>query len=250
MKPYVFFFCASLLILFASTTLAAQQLVGTTGAFHSGSKTVAIERFDPPAKGTHRAILLVHGGGGPQGEWRSGGILQGLVQAGYSVFVPHYFDGEGGAWTRSPNPDQFFAYVRTLNDATRYMAQQPDVESKKIGLVGLSLGGYLVLGLAEETNSHPPPLHSPEIAGVVEFFGGMPQFAIPRMTTMPPVLILHGEDDDVVPVSMAYDLEKLLRSKGVNYEMKIYPHQGHGFSGDALEDADKRMVSFLLAHVK
>jgi dipeptidyl aminopeptidase/acylaminoacyl peptidase len=69
------------------------------------------------------------------------------------------------------------------------------------------------------------------------------------MTTMPPLLILHGEDDDVVPVSNAYDLEKLLKKKALPYEIKVYPRQGHGFSGDALEDSKRRTVSFLSAHL-
>ena len=108
----------------------------------------------------------------------------------------------------------------------------------------------MVLGLAEEVHSHPPPQVSPEIKAVVEMYGGMPEFAIERMTTMPPVLILHGEDDKLVPVSRAYDLETLLKKKAAPYEIKIYPHQGHGFSGDAQEDANKRTVSFLRAHLR
>jgi carboxymethylenebutenolidase len=142
----------------------------------------------------------------------------------------------------------FLAYIKTLNDATRYIAAQPEIRNKGIGVVGFSLGGYLALALAEEERSHPPPLRSPEIKAVVEFFGGMPGFAEERLTTMPPVLILHGEDDDVVPVSNAYELETLLKNKAVPYEIKIYPHQGHSFSGDAVEDSKKRTVSFLSAH--
>ena len=39
--------------------------------------------------------MLVHGGAGPKGDWRKSGILEALTNAGYSVFVPHYFDGPG-----------------------------------------------------------------------------------------------------------------------------------------------------------
>lgn len=228
----------------------AQIPVGVEAVFQSDSKSIHIERFDPKAPGLHPAVMLVHGGGGPGGEWRKGGILEALTTAGYSVFVPHYFDG-GGEWTPSSNnPSQFIAYIRTLNNACRYIVQQSEIDNKGIGLVGLSLGGYLVLGLAEEVESHPPPVASPAIKAVVEMYGGMPDFAVGRMTTMPPVLILHGEDDDVVPVSRAHDLEKLLDKKAIPYESKIYPHQGHGFTGDALTDANKRTVAFLTAHLR
>jgi carboxymethylenebutenolidase len=217
--------------------------------FPSESKSVTIERFNPQTPGPHPAVLVVHGGGGAQGDWRKSGLLEALNGAGYIAFVPHYFEGTGGNWTRSADTGQFIAYIRTLNDAARYVAEQPGVQKYGIALVGFSLGGYLVLGLSEEERSHPPPRPSPSIKAVIEMYGGMPEFAADRMTTMPPVLVLHGEDDNVVPVSNALDLEKLLQKKAVPYEIKIYPHQGHGFEGDALADANQRIVAFLKAHL-
>jgi carboxymethylenebutenolidase len=237
------------LAVLASSSVGAQQLVGIKAVFISDHKSVLIEQYSPATKGSHPAVMVVHGGGGPDGDWRKSGLLETLTAAGYSVFVPHYFDGQGGPWDGSDNPDQFIDYIRTLNDAARYIGRQPDVKNNQIGLLGLSLGGYLVLGLAEEVRSHPPPLHSPDIKAVVEMYGGMPEFAVSRMTTMPPVLILHGENDEVVPVTRAYDVEEQLRKKGVNYEIKVYPHQGHGFSGDTLKDANERIVSFLKTHL-
>ena len=226
------------------------QLVGIKAVFVSDHKPVVIEQYNPATKGSHPAVMVVHGGGGPDEDWRKSGLLEALTAAGYSAFVPHYFDGKGGRWDGSDQPDQFVAYIRTLNDASRYIGRQPDVKNNRIGLVGFSLGGYLVLGFAEEVRSHPPPLHSPEIKAVVEMYGGMPGFAVSRMATMPPLLILHGEDDDVVPVTRAYDVEELLRKKGVSYEIKVYSHQGHGFSGDALKDANERIVFFLRTHLQ
>src|SRR5271154_2367585 len=223
---------------------SAQNPVGTTTAFHSDHQPVTIERFDPKTGGSHTAVMVTHGGAGPQGDWRKSGIVEALTTSGYSVFIPHYFDGPG-PWSPSDKPDRLLKYIRTLNDATRYIASQPDIRNRGIGVVGFSLGAYLALALAEEERSHPPPLRSPEIKAVVEFFGGMLGFAEERMTTMPPVLILHGADDDSVEVSHAYDLEKLLQKKAVPYEIKIYPHQGHGFTGDALDDSKKRTVDFL-----
>ncbi len=228
----------------------SQKLVGTKTVFRTESHEIVIERFDPAPRGTHDAVMLVHGGGGPDGEWRKSGIIEALVGKGYSVFVPHYFDGPGGKWDFTDKPDQFVAFIRTLNDASRYIAMQPEIDNKGIGLVGVSLGGYLVLGLAEEERSHPPPHRSPEIKAVVEWYGGMPGFAVSRMTTMPPVLILHGENDDVVSVKRARDLEQLLKEKSLSYEIKIYPGQGHGFSGGDLLDANRRMASFLSKYLR
>ena len=49
---------------------------------------------------------------------------------------------------------------------------------------------------------------------VAEYFGPMPEYFAQRMARMPPVLILHGDRDPLVPVKAAYDLEALLKQKG------------------------------------
>lgn len=236
-------------ILIVILAIAAHAQSTASATFRSDNKPVTMERFDPKAAGLHTGVMLVHGGGGPDGDWRKSGIIEALTSAGYAVFIPHYFDG-GGQWVpKSDNPEQFIAYIRTLNNASRYIVQLSGVDPRSIGVVGVSLGGYLVLGLAEEVRSHPPVLPSPEIKAVVEMYGGMPDFAVERMTTMPPVLILHGEDDAIVPVARAHDLEKLLEKKNLPYESKIYPHQGHSLTGEALADANQRAVAFLTAHL-
>jgi len=242
-------YCKLIGIMLALLTLPApaQQLVGTKTAFPSDHRMITIERFDPPNSGSHTAVVVIHGGGGPDSDWKKSGLLNALVAAGYSVFLPHYFDG-AGQWKPDDN-HQFLDYIRTLNDATRYITHQPDVRDNGIGVVGISLGGYLALGLSEEVRSHPPPLKSPEIKVVVEFYGGMPDFAIERMTTLPPVLILHGQDDPYVSVNRALELETLLQKKSVPYESKIYPHQGHSFDSDTQKDANQRAVTFLNEHL-
>jgi len=242
-------FTGAVLLLVAAVPAARAQNSSVT-KFQSEHKSVTIESFIPKINGPHAAVMVVHGGGGPDGDWRKSGILEALTAAGYVAFVPHYFDGSGGKWEPSGGAEQLFAYIRTLNDAARFVAQQPGVQKDGIGLLGFSLGGYVVLGLAEEECSHPPSQPSPEIKAVVEMYGAMPEFAVSRMTTMPPVLVLHGENDDVVPVSNAYTLEKLLKNKSVPYEIKIYPHQGHGFEGAADEDVKQRTVAFLKAHLQ
>jgi len=238
-----------ILPLVLSAGLASAQTPAPT-TFPSEGKSVTIERFDPKGEGVHPAVMVIHGGGGAQGGWRMIRLLEALTGAGYIAFVPHYFEGTGGNWAHSANTEQPMAYVRTLKDAARFMTEQPGVQRDGIALIGFSLGGYVGLALAEEESSHPPPQPSPAIKAVIEMYGAMPDFAADRMTTMPPVLILHGQDDTVVPVSNASDLEKLLQKKSATYEIKIYPHQGHGLEGDAVADANERIVAFLKAHLQ
>jgi dienelactone hydrolase len=239
---------STILVALAASRTSAQKLVGTKTVFPSDRHEVMIERFDPTRGNSHTAVMVIHSGSGPEADWRKSGVLEALVAAGYSVFLPHYFDG-AGPWRPDDNA-QFLSYIRVLNDASRYIARQPDVHNRGIGVVGVSLGAYLALGLSEEVRSHPPPLKSPEIKAVVDISGGIPQFAKERMTTMPPVLILHGQDDPYISVKEATDLETLLKKKESAYLIQVYPHQGHILDGEAQKDANERVVSFMDSHLR
>jgi carboxymethylenebutenolidase len=83
---------------------------------------------------------------------------------------------------------------------------------------------------------------------VVDVFGPVPEGA-EGAAHMPPVLILHGARDRLVPVEHAHRLEKLLKARTVPHEVKIYPDQGHGFSGAAQLDAAGRILAFLQRHL-
>ncbi len=44
-------------------------------------------------------------------------------------------------------------------------------------------------------------------------------------------------------------LADLLREKKLEYEIKLYPHAGHGFRGFDMMDAGKRTFDFLRKHL-
>ena len=125
--------------------------------------------------------------------------------------------------------------MRTIGDAITFAAQHTSVDAKRVGLLGFSLGAYLALSVASV---------EPRVKAMVEFFGGMPE-ELHGFTRMPPVLILHGEQDRVVPVTEATRLQRLLVRAGVPCEMKLYPGAGHGFNGYQLLDAGQRTIQFL-----
>jgi dipeptidyl aminopeptidase/acylaminoacyl peptidase len=45
-----------------------------------------------------------------------------------------------------------------------------------------------------------------------------------------PVLLLHGEDDGLVPASQAHDLEAVLRARHTDVVAKYYPGADHGLA--------------------
>jgi dipeptidyl aminopeptidase/acylaminoacyl peptidase len=185
-------------------------------------------------------VLLVHGSGGPLGGIDP--FARHAAGMGVHVFVAHYFERTGHTWV-SPNVIQhhFIDWLETLRDAVACIVNQPDVDAQRVALLGFSLGGFLSLALATQ---------EPRIAAVAELFGGLPDHFADDAGKLPPVLILHGERDTTVPAAEAKKLESLLKRHNVPYEMKIYPDQGHNFTGLAQLDAMRRVVMFFRRYLQ
>lgn len=202
--------------------------------FTSRGKQINIDHYQSGKTGPRPAILLVHGSGGPLR-----GIDPFARQAaglGVHVFVLHYFESTGHDWVHPREVQEHFTvWLETLQDALTFVEQQSGVDPRRIGLLGFSLGGFLALALA--TRDH-------RVAAVAELFGGLPEHFVRDAANLPPVLVLHGERDTVVPVEEARRLEDLLKKQKIPYEIKIYPDQGHHFTGLAQLDAMGRVAAF------
>ena len=53
----------------------------------------------------------------------------------------------------------------------------------------------------------------------------------------PPVILIHGDADDVVPISFMHDAEKTLNKINVNYSTHVSKNIGHGIAPDGLSKA-------------
>jgi len=205
--------------------------------FQSGGKDIGIDCFLPVNAGeTFPAVIGLHGSGGNYAGMADPGRL--LAAGGIAVYVLHYFDRtktlrvDGKATILRNSP----LWLKTLWDCISFVGRQPNIASDRIGLLGFSLGAYLALSDAVVDS---------RIKAVVEFFGGLPKEIRPFTRRLCPVLILHGDADQTVPVQEAYDLRALLEKKQIPYEMKIYPGVEHGFTGEVWRDASELALVFL-----
>ena len=89
-------------------------------------------------------------------------------------------------------------------------------------LVGFSQGAMTALYTGLRLATAP--------RGILSYSGALiaPETLAAEMTHKPPVLLVHGEDDAVVPVSRSRDAEAALREAGVPVETLWCPHLGHG----------------------
>lgn len=220
--------------------LFAHQVSHSQTTFTTGSHTIAIEIFTPAAQGRFPAVVALHGSGGLHG----GGFADParlLAASGFAVLVPHYFERTGTTWADDRTiRREFPTWMETIGDAITFAAQQAQVDAARLGLLGFSLGAYLALSVAATDQ---------RVRAVVEYFGGLPEELEADVTRLPPVLILHGDADPIVPVSEAERLVRLLQRTRTPFEKQIYRGAGHGFSGMTMLDAAQRTLSFLQKHL-
>lgn len=197
--------------------------------------------YEPHRSGSFPALLVIHGSSGPVSSF-VGNYAQQLADFGYVVFFVHYFDATGTTYASySQICAHFASWTAVIADAISTAERHSKVDSRRIGLLGVSLGGYLSLSVASKDS---------RVSAVVSLMGGMPAEVIRETRSMPPTLLLHGEADPVVPVSESRAVQDLLKKIGAEHELKIYPGQGHSFRGIAQIDALTRTLRFLNRHLK
>ena len=66
-----------------------------------------------------------------------------------------------------------------------------------------------------------------------------------------PTLILHGEQDQDVPVEQSYLFFRALKDKGVPTELVVYPREAHGVGERAhMLDMSRRVTSWLARYLQ
>jgi dipeptidyl aminopeptidase/acylaminoacyl peptidase len=131
-------------------------------------------------------------------------------------------------------------WTDTVRDAVDFARSHPRVRDGSIGLFGYSLGGYLAI--AESSRN-------PRVGVVAEMSGGIFGRLRGKIARLPPLLILHGRQDERVPVSNALELEQTARRLGARPQVHIYEHEGHRLSKPALADATQRSLRFFAQHL-
>lgn len=180
------------------------------------------------------AVLILHGAHGLGDGTLFYPQAKALAERGISAFVVHYFDGIPQSHKAAPTLHD--ERERVIAEAVSYVSKQDYIDPERIGVFGLSLGGFHALSLGSR---------DPRIQAVVNVVGAMPaEVQRKGVHRMPPTLVLHGDRDATVPVRRAYELASLLDEIGAEHEVMIYKGQGHTFRGDAKDDSITRTVDF------
>ncbi|MDR3532485.1 MAG: prolyl oligopeptidase family serine peptidase [Rhodopila sp.] len=146
-----------------------------------------------------------------------------------SVHAPfHHESGFGRQWwsVADRSPPVMEAGVRT---AAPYLHGFIDTELARLDLpadayaiMGFSQGAMISLFTGLRRSTAP--------RAILSFSGALiaPERLTAELANRAPALLVHGESDDVVPVSRSHDAESALRAAGVPVDAHYIPRLGHG----------------------
>lgn len=202
--------------------------------------TLDMEWFESAAPGPHPAVFLLHGAAAlTQSGPAYHAFARALACRGYTALLVRYLGGRVAAG--AINAESFARWTRLIGAGVGAVARDRRIDARRMGMVGVSLGAYLALAVTSQ---------DARIRAVVECCGGFPERLPDEPDVMPPTLVLHGEDDTVVPVAEAHKLMRLYEARGWPYEAHIYTGHGHSFMGAAPADALDRALDFFDRHLK
>lgn len=185
--------------------------------------------------------------------------------AGYVVVAPDLFYRTGEwqeyGYTDMAAPRPALAALTeelVLGDiaaALDYLAEQPDVDPTRIGVVGFCFGGTMSFLTAAT--------FSARVKAAAVFYGGgivtgKPNSPVERAGEIRcPVIAFFGGLDKHIPADAVAQIDTALGEAGVNRQVYLYPYADHGFACDArasfnaraAQDAWHRVQRFFSAHL-
>jgi dienelactone hydrolase len=139
-----------------------------------------------------------------------------------------------------PTATNYRRWGQAVEDIVVDLRARPVPRARKIALLGQGLGASVALLAASRKLG---------IDAIAEWSGLLPNQFFSQVQTLPPLLILHGEQDKQVPIVNARQLVRLCELKDFTCQAGMYPDEGHVFSSKATESANQRMLTFFRTYL-
>ena len=223
--------------------------------------------YRPEGPGPHPVVVSIHGG--PEGQSRPyfSTLNEYLVsELGVAVILPNVrgSTGYGRAYTLLDNGERREDSVKDIGALLDWIAGQPDLDRKRVGVYGGSYGGYMslatgamfgervaavvdVVGISnfvtflESTKEYRRDLRRVEYGD--ERVPAMRAF-LERISPLnntskitAPLFVAQGKNDPRVPLREAEQIVSKLRAEGREVWYMLAADEGHGFQKKANRDA-------------
>jgi acetyl esterase/lipase len=204
-------------------------------------------------------------------------LFQPLLEKGFTVFSVRH--GSSPKY----NIPEVVSDVRRAVRFVRYKASEFNVDPERLGVYGGSAGGHLslVLGTASDDGDprsgdevlqvsnrvaavaaiFPPTDLREWVANPPENIKSFPalRFEVEKAPDYspllhvtpddPPTLLIHGDKDDLVPISHSENIQKAFAESKVPHELIVIEGGGHGFNAEQNKRVSDAIVAWFEKHL-
>jgi acetyl esterase/lipase len=273
-------FCVLLLIL-CGVAQAQVEIVPDVVYGHKDGLALTFDVLKPKAKANGAAVIFMVSGGWvssyspPQ---LAAERFKELLDKGFTVIPVRH-----GSSPKYYIPE-IVADVRRAVRFIRFNAKQWGVDPNRLGVFGGSAGGHLSLVLGTAADNGDPNAkedflkESDRVAAVVAYFPPVDLRPLARGVNPPPpadgrqqrfpalnfekekaadyspivhvsaddppTLLIHGDQDDLVPISNSKIIYEAFQKQNVKTQFITLPGAGHGFRGEDAKRASAAMVAW------
>jgi acetyl esterase/lipase len=248
---------------------------------HKDGMALTFDVLKPKAKANGAAVLFMVSGGWVSAyilPEQMSGRFQDLLNKGFTVIAVRH-----GSSPKYVIPE-IVADVRRAVRFIRFHAKRWNIDAERLGVFGGSAGGHLSLVLGTASDNGDPNgkedflKESDRVASVVAYFppvdlrllargvnppppaNGRPE-RFPALNfdkekapdyspivhvsaDDPPTLLIHGDKDDLVPISNSKIIYEAFQKNNVKTQFITIEGAGHGFRGEDAKRASAAMVSW------
>jgi dipeptidyl aminopeptidase/acylaminoacyl peptidase len=221
--------------------------------------------------------LVVNVHGGPTGAYGHRFYLSQahlFASNGYAVFLPNPrgSTGRGLEFAEANIGDMGGKDFKDIMAGVDHCIGLGIVDPNRLYIMGGSYGGFMTAWAVTQTDRFRAAIMLFGIANWLSFHGktNVPSWDVIHYNADPyeangiyrkfspisyiknvktPTLIMHGEEDEIVPVSQGYEFFRGLKDTGVETELVLYPREGHGFQEKKhIVDAMNRYLDWFNRH--
>jgi len=225
------------LLLLALTVVAAASCGHARATFLNATPSAPLaipaETYRPDGPGPFPAVVLMHGCEGVSENSRR--WARWLQERGYIAVVVDSWTPRGLAETCTftvqdpPNTARFDDAVGAL----RYLHAMPDVDRRRIGVMGWSNGGVFAIAVVngpslERAKARGVVMPEPGFAAAIGIYpGGCESLSGERAVR--PLLVIIGDADDWTRAATCGRMVDAMRAKGADVAIEILPGAYHYF---------------------
>jgi dienelactone hydrolase len=175
------------------------------------------------------AMVIMHGSGGilpgREGAWAARLNEMGVATFVVDSFTPRGFSATGDDQSRLPLAASVADAVTALN----LLATHPNIDPKRIGIMGFSKGGQLALYTALEPFRRAVAKGDLRFALHIAFYSSCSIPYLAKQTTRAPIVFLLGQEDDFTPSDHCRRYAAFFEKQGSPVTFRVFSEAHHGF---------------------